>query len=119
MRPLSSLSRVSDKGLAPPLSAAQIKAMHVPEMTCRAKSLHMQLEVGDVQFVSCDHLLHAHTGFVDHEPPSAPRHLFRTWIATPSTEGWLVLPFPDSAHLKRGGVHVDDHPPMAESLVIR
>ena len=101
----------------PPLSAAQLKAMHVLEMTCRANSLHMQLEVGDIQFVSCDHLLHARSGFIDHEPPHAPRHLFRTWIATSSAEGGWDLPFLDNAHPKRGGVQVDDHPPVAEPLI--
>jgi predicted ATPase len=58
-----SLTRFSDKGLVPPLSDAQKRAMEVLEDTCQRLALHMILEVGDIQFVSNTHLLHARTAY--------------------------------------------------------
>lgn len=58
-----SLTRYSDQGIIPPLSDAQEKAIRVLEETCQRLALHMVLEVGDIQFVSNTHLLHARTAY--------------------------------------------------------
>ncbi|KAL5000350.1 hypothetical protein BDV10DRAFT_162546 [Aspergillus recurvatus] len=108
-----SLTRFSDKGLIPPLSDRQIEALEVLEQTCQRLSLHMILEVGDIQFVSNSHVLHARTAYKDYAPPAPRRHLMRLWLATPENEGGWRLPFWDSNEKKRGGVQVDDTPPVA------
>lgn len=129
-----SLSRFSDKGLIPALSDAQEHAMKVLEETAQRLSLHMILEVGDIQFVSNTHLLHARTAYTgeppsllshkpagkhdadhveDHLPPTPRRHLLRLWLATPETEGGWVLPMPDSKEKKRGGIQVNNQAPRA------
>lgn len=71
-------------------------------------SLHMVLEVGDIQFLSNTHVLHARTAYVDHPPPRPRRHLMRLWLSVPEAEGGWKLPFGDSRDLKRGGIQVDD-----------
>ncbi len=78
-------------------------------------SLHMVLEVGDIQFLSNSHVLHSRTAYKDYQPPSPMprRHLMRLWLATPEEEGGWKLPFSDSGHKKRGGVQVDDVAPRA------
>lgn len=58
-----SLTRFSDKGVIPPLSDEQVRALQILEETCQRLSLHMVLEVGDIQFVSDAHLLHARTEY--------------------------------------------------------
>ena len=58
-----SLTRFSEAGLIPPLSEEQLRAMRILEETCQRLSLHMVLEVGDIQFVSNAHLLHARTEY--------------------------------------------------------
>lgn len=58
-----SLTRFSDAGKVPPLSAEQLRAMEILEKTCQREALHMVLEVGDIQFVSNAHLLHARTAY--------------------------------------------------------
>ena len=68
----------------------------------------MILEVGDIQFLSNMHVLHARTAYKDHAPPTPRRHLMRLWLATPEGEGGWVLPFKDSREKKRGGIQVDD-----------
>ncbi len=91
----------------------------------------MVLEVGDIQFVSNAHLLHARTAYKgewpchiltelktdllisDFAPPAPRRHLLRLWLATPEGEGGWALPMPDSHEKKRGGVQVNDTPPRA------
>ncbi|KAF2716605.1 Clavaminate synthase-like protein [Polychaeton citri CBS 116435] len=108
-----SLQRFSDLGIIPPLSAAQEKAITVLEETCQRLALHMILEVGDIQFVSNSHVLHARTAYVDHAPPAPRRHLMRLWLSTPEGEGGWKLPFADSMHKRRGGIQVDDVPPVA------
>ncbi|KAL5048243.1 hypothetical protein BDW71DRAFT_27007 [Aspergillus fruticulosus] len=108
-----SLTRFSDKGLIPPLSDRQIEALEVLEKTCQRLSLHMILEVGDIQFVSNSHVLHARTAYKDYAPPAPRRHLMRLWLSTPESEGGWRLPFWDSNEKKRGGVQVDDTPPVA------
>ncbi|PYH46519.1 TauD/TfdA family dioxygenase [Aspergillus saccharolyticus JOP 1030-1] len=108
-----SLTRFSSAGLIPPLSAAQTEALEVLEATCNRLSLHMILEVGDIQFLANSHVLHARTAYVDHAPPTPRRHLMRLWLATPESEGGWRLPFWDSNEKKRGGIQVDDQPPVA------
>ena len=110
---MRSLSRFSDKGIIPPLSDAQIEAAEVLERTCAQESLHMILEVGDIQFLSNEHVLHARTAYKDHPPPLPRRHLMRLWLATPEDEGGWNLPFHDSKQQRRGGVQVNDTPPVA------
>lgn len=70
----------------------------------------MILEVGDIQFLSNNHVFHARTAYVDHPPPEPRRHLMRLWLATPESEGGWKLPFRDSNEKKRGGIQVDDVP---------
>ncbi|KAF4209418.1 hypothetical protein CNMCM8980_004458 [Aspergillus fumigatiaffinis] len=108
-----SLARFSDAGIIPPLSAAQLEAIQVLEDTCLQNALHMVLEVGDIQFLANSHVLHARTAYRDHAPPAPRRHLMRLWLATPEDEGGWRLPFWDSNEKKRGGIQVDDQPPVA------
>jgi len=110
---IRSLSRFSDKGLIPALSQQQVGAMKVLEEICQRLALHMILEVGDIQFLSNAHVLHARTAYTDYPPPEPRRHLMRLWLSTPETEGGWALPMPDSREKKRGGVQVDDTPPRA------
>ncbi|KAF2098518.1 taurine catabolism dioxygenase TauD [Rhizodiscina lignyota] len=107
-----SLTRFSDKGIVPPLSEKQKEAMQVLEDTCNRLALHMILEVGDIQFLSNNHVLHARTAYVDHPPPHPRRHLMRLWLAVPDTEGGWKLPMPDTHEKKRGGIQVDDVAPV-------
>jgi hypothetical protein len=60
---VKSLGRFWEKGVLPPLSAEQVRAMEVLEAVCQREALHMVLEVGDIQFVSNAHLLHARTAY--------------------------------------------------------
>ena len=108
-----SLSRFSDAGIIPPLSPAQLDALEVLEQTCQRFSLHMILDVGDIQFLSNSHVLHSRTEYKDHAPPAPRRHLMRLWLATPESEGGWKLPFWDSNEKKRGGIQVDDQAPVA------
>ncbi|EAW11248.1 TauD/TfdA family dioxygenase [Aspergillus clavatus NRRL 1] len=108
-----SLTRFSDAGIIPPLSPAQLEALQVLEDTCLQNALHMILEVGDIQFLANSHVLHARTAYKDHAPPAPRRHLMRLWLATPEDEGGWKLPFWDSNEKKRGGIQVDDQPPVA------
>ncbi|EAQ86213.1 hypothetical protein CHGG_07466 [Chaetomium globosum CBS 148.51] len=108
-----SLKRFEEKGVVPPLSEEQKRALEVLEQVCQREALHMVLEVGDVQFVSNAHLLHARTAYKDFAPPAPRRHLLRLWLATPEGEGGWALPMPDSHEKKRGGVQVNNTPPKA------
>ncbi|KAF2266192.1 taurine catabolism dioxygenase-like protein TauD [Lojkania enalia] len=110
---IRSLSRFSDVGLIPPLSEAQQHAAAVLEETCLDFSLHMILDIGDIQFLSNAHVLHARTAYKDFPPPAPRRHLMRLWLSTPEDEGGWRLPFEDSKEKKRGGIQVDDTPPVA------
>ena len=110
---IRSLERFSSAGLIPPLSPAQLEAADVLESTCKHLSLHMILEVGDIQFLSNAHVLHARTEYKDHAPPAPRRHLMRLWLATPEGEGGWSLPFHDSKEKKRGGIQVNDVGPVA------
>lgn len=86
---VKSLSRFSDKGEIPALSAEQIDAMNVLESTCSRLSLHMVLEVGDIQFICNQHVMHSRSAFKDYPSPMPKRHLMRLWLATPESEGRL------------------------------
>jgi len=108
-----SLTRFSDKGIIPALSKEQLHALETLEKVCNDLALHMILEVGDIQFVSNTHVLHARTAYKDFPPPAPRRHLLRLWLSTPEDEGGWVLPMPDSKEKKRGGIQVDDMPPRA------
>jgi hypothetical protein len=110
-----SLTRFSDVGTIPPLSAEQVHALETLENVCSRVKLHMILEVGDIQFVSNEHILHARTAYRDYGPDSGMprRHLMRLWLSTPLSEGGWRLPFHDVNERKRGGIQVDDTPPVA------
>lgn len=110
-----SLTRFSDAGIIPALSAEQVHALETLENVCSRVKLHMILEVGDIQFVTNSHILHARTAYRDHSPDSGMprRHLMRLWLSTPLSEGGWRLPFPDVNERKRGGIQVDDTPPVA------
>jgi len=109
---VKSLDRFMSAGVIPPLSPEQVEATKVLEETCHRLRLHMILEVGDIQFLSNEHVLHARTEYTDHAPPMPRRHLMRLWLATPENEGGWSLPFHDSAEKKRGGIQVNDQPPV-------
>ena len=68
-----SLERFSSKGIIPPLSPEQEEAIQVLEATCDRVKLHMILDVGDIQFVSNSHTLHARTAYRDFPPDSGDR----------------------------------------------
>ncbi|GAP85516.1 putative taurine catabolism dioxygenase protein [Rosellinia necatrix] len=110
-----SLRRFSDAGVIPPLSAAQEEAADLLEATCERVKLHMVLGVGDIQFVANSHTLHARTAYTDHPPASGlpRRHLMRLWLSVPQGEGGWRLPYWDADEKKRGGIQVDDTPPVA------
>lgn len=110
---IRSLTRFSDAGLIPPLSPAQIRAATLLEDTCLRLSLHMVLEIGDIQFLSNAQVLHARTAYKDYPPPAPRRHLMRLWLSTPEDEGGWKLPFHDSNERKRGGIQVDNTAPVA------
>lgn len=102
-----SLKRFHDSGEVPPLSAAQLEAIEVLEATAAREAMHMILEVGDVQFVSGVHVLHARTAYIDNPPPNPKRQLMRLWLATSEAEGGWPLPFHDSKDKRRGGIQVN------------
>lgn len=109
-----SLTRFSDAGIIPPLSIEQVHALETLENVCSRVKLHMILAVGDIQFVANSHILHARTAYRDFGPDSGKprRHLMRLWLSTPQDEGGWRLPFHDTFERKRGGIQVDDTPPV-------
>jgi len=110
---IRSLWRFWDAGTLPKLSEEQLRAMEILENTCQRLALHMILEVGDIQFLSNQHVLHARTAYKDFAPPAPRRHLMRLWLSTPEGEGGWALPMPDAHELKRGGIQVNDNAPRA------
>ncbi|KAF1946487.1 Clavaminate synthase-like protein [Clathrospora elynae] len=108
-----SLTRFSDAGKIPALSPAQERAITILEEACQKLALHMILDVGDIQFLSNNHILHARTAYKDYAPPAPRRHLMRLWLSTPEEEGGWKLPFHDSREKKRGGIQVDNTAPVA------
>lgn len=110
---VKSLGRFSDIGEIPALSPEQLDAMQVLEDTCGRLKLHMVLEVGDIQFLCNELVMHSRTAYKDYLPPKPKRHLMRLWLATPESEGGWKLPFFDSDEKKRRGIQVNDQPPYA------
>lgn len=110
---IRSLTRFSDAGLIPALSPEQQRAALILEATCAKLALHMILDIGDIQFLSNNHVLHARTAYKDFAPPAPRRHLMRLWLSTPEEEGGWKLPFHDSKEKKRGGIQVDNTAPVA------
>ncbi|SPO30911.1 uncharacterized protein UTRI_05469_B [Ustilago trichophora] len=108
---LKSIQRHVDAGLIPPLTEKQNEAMQVLEDTAKSLSLHMVLDVGDIQFVSDVHVLHARTEYKDPAPPAPRRHLYRLWLAVPTSEGGWQNAYPDNELQRRGGIQVDDTKP--------
>ncbi|KAJ5374415.1 Taurine catabolism dioxygenase TauD/TfdA [Penicillium concentricum] len=104
----------------PPLSDKQKYALEVFEKTCAELSLHMILAPGDIQFLSNSHVFHARTAYTDHPAgaidddgrPARRRHLMRLWLSAPESEGGWKLPYHDSLEKKRGGIQVNDTPPV-------
>jgi len=110
---VKSLTRFSDAGLIPPLSEEQLRAAQILEDTCLKHALHMILDIGDIQFLSNNHVLHARTAYKDYPPPAPRRRLMRLWLSTPEDEGGWKLPFHDSKEKKRGGIQVNNTAPVA------
>ncbi|CAG8307832.1 unnamed protein product [Penicillium salamii] len=104
----------------PPLSEKQKHALEVFEKICSELSLHMILAPGDIQFLSNAQVFHARTAYTDHPPgavdedghPACRRHLMRLWLAAPESEGGWRLPYHDTLEKKRGGIQVNDTPPV-------
>jgi len=108
---LRSNTRHIEAGLIPPFTELQLEAIEVLEATANKLALHMILEVGDLQFVSDVHVLHARTAYRDHAPPKPRRHLLRLWLSIPDSAGGWKTPYPDSNHPRRGGIQVNDTAP--------
>lgn len=104
----------------PPVTEAQEHAMKVLEDVCLRESLHMILEPGDIQFLSNSQVFHARTKYKDWAPGTVDengserprRHLMRLWLSVPVEEGGWKLPYPDANLKKRGGIQVNDTPPV-------
>jgi len=98
-----------------PSLPAQLEAADVVEATCTRLQMHMVMQVGEVQFLHNQHILHRRTAYEDHEDGAAmpKRHLMRIWMATPEGQGGWKLPFPDRDHSRRGGVQVDEREVVA------
>ena len=67
---VKSLKRFSDAGIIPALTPEQERAATIIEETANRLALHMVLEVGDIQFVSNAHLLHARTAYKGAHKPN-------------------------------------------------
>lgn len=119
---VTSLSRFNSRPDAqiPAVTEAQKHAMKVLEEVCLRESLHMVLAPGEIQFLSNQHVFHARTAYKDWAPGSVDengnerprRHLMRLWLSVPREEGGWKLPYPDANLKKRGGIQVDDTPPV-------
>ncbi|UZJ56258.1 hypothetical protein CBS101457_005578 [Exobasidium rhododendri] len=116
---IRSIGRHVEAGLIPAVTPEQTEAMKVLEETAQTVALHMVLDIGDIQFVSDHHVLHARTAYRDHAPPAPRRHLLRLWLAVPEgpdplnqgwTSGWKTV-YSDSTHERRGGIQVNSTPP--------
>lgn len=84
--------------------------MQYLEDTAMKLSLHMELEIGDIQIVSDTHVLHSRTAYVDRAPPERRRHLLRLWLSTPTSEGGWELGNAFGDHPRRGGIKVGAQP---------
>ncbi|KAI8995029.1 hypothetical protein BDB01DRAFT_715247 [Pilobolus umbonatus] len=56
----------------------QYEAMRYVQSLCEKEGFHMNLEVGDIQFVQNYQVLHARSAYVD--TPEKTRHLLRLWL---------------------------------------
>ena len=65
-----------------PLSTAQRAALEtfIGHALREDLQLGMDLEPGDIQLLNNSVILHARTGFVDHDEPELRRHLLRLWL---------------------------------------
>ncbi|HJU17603.1 MAG TPA: TauD/TfdA family dioxygenase [Stellaceae bacterium] len=86
-----------------PLSPAQRAALDafIGEALRPDLQLGMDLEPGDIQLLNNSVILHARTGFIDHEEPEKRRHLLRLWL---NVEGGR--PVDPAAYPYRRGVPV-------------
>jgi len=86
-----------------PLSPAQRAALDafIDEALREDLQLGMDLEPGDIQLLNNSVILHARTGFIDHDEPERRRHLLRLWLNV--EEGRPVDP---TAYPYRRGVPV-------------
>lgn len=86
-----------------PLSAAQRAALDtfIDHALREDLQLGMDLEPGDIQLLNNSVILHARTGFIDHEEPERRRHLLRLWL---NVEGGR--PVDPTAYPYRRGVPV-------------
>jgi hypothetical protein len=119
---ITSLSRFQSGPDAklPPVSADQKRALDLLDEICLREAMHMILEPGDIQFLANSHNFHSRTAYKDWAPgsidedgnPLPQRHLMRLWLTVPEDEGGWKLPYPDHALKKRGGIQVNDTPPV-------
>jgi hypothetical protein len=72
----------------PRLTPAQIEALDLLDQLMADPSLcfSMWLERGDMQLLNSYVTLHSRTDFQDYDDPSLKRHLFRLWIAVPTSQ---------------------------------
>lgn len=119
---ITSLSRfqTGPDAQLPPVSAEQKRALELLDEICLREAMHMILEPGDIQFLANSHNFHSRTAYKDWAPgsvdeegnPLPQRHLMRLWLAVPEDEGGWKLPYPDRHLKKRGGIQVNDTPPV-------
>ena len=72
----------------PRLTPAQIEVLDLMDkvMADPALCFSMWLERGDMQLLNSYVTLHSRTDFQDHDDPSLKRHLFRLWLAVPTSQ---------------------------------
>ncbi len=68
---------------APPMTPAQAEGLRLAEEIAEEQHLSMTLEVGDIQLLNNEVMLHTRTGFTDWAEPERRRHLWRLWLAAP------------------------------------
>lgn len=94
----------------PRLSTAQTEALDLLEQLMPSDELcfNMVLEKGDMQLLNNYVTLHSRTEFEDFEEPDLKRHLYRLWLAVPSSQplpdGWDEYYGDIRAGSVRGGV---------------
>ncbi len=85
---------------APPLSAAQERAISLMETVANDPALYLDMEFrpGDVQLLKNSVILHKRTSYEDWDEPERKRHLLRLWLAAPD--------FDDGDEQLRGGIAI-------------
>jgi hypothetical protein len=104
---------VIDRGaetLGEPLSALEKDALGFFEEVARRDEVKLELRLapGEASFINNYELLHARTGFVDHDDPGKKRLLYRLWL-----EGEPPRPMRKEVHLyqnRSGRMGVDPQP---------